>query len=116
MTTDQDVIRIMRHDAPTPARSGAAGCSAIPFCRDLQAMTRHALEEYAFGLELSMRTLAKLTDALVEECRDKHLLDPFEDGLNLDYHAEVTLTIREIRDAVQAVRQNVANLPRSEAE
>jgi len=45
----------------------------------------------------------KLRDALVEECMIKHELLPNEPNLNQDYHVEVTLTVGEVRQFVEAV-------------
>lgn len=48
----------------------------------------------------------KVRDILLEECRQKATLDPFEHDINLDYHVSVTISVGEIRAFAEAV--NVA--------
>lgn len=41
--------------------------------------------------------VTRMREALIFECKEKHMLDPREVDLRDGYHVEVTLTVGEIR-------------------
>jgi len=53
----------------------------------------------SLGRNKTIRNLAKV---LVDECRSKHLLHPFEKDLNDDYNVTLTISIKEARQFILA--------------
>lgn len=98
--TDRELEEIFGHDAEDgwgEQHLSAAALAAIIMrflrMRNMGALTMTP-EQRA--------SLKEVSATMIEECRDKHLLDPRDPQVSQDYHVELTFSVGEVSRYVMA--------------